>query len=1147
MQAVLEFLKRTWVMQLIGITVLCALIWFAGPQVAFAHRAPLEPELNRILAILAVIILWLGCNLYLQAHANQKDQQLITELAASQQQAGQGAVVEAQDAEVETLRRSFEEALQLLKETRSKNNRDRQYLYELPWYVIVGPPGSGKTTLLSNSGLRFPLSERLGKSDFRGVGGTRNCDWFFAEDAIFLDTAGRYATQDSHQPVDAAGWRGFLDLVKKYRPQRPINGVLVALSVSDLLAQSEDARNRLAKTIRQRVLELYDIFGIQFPIYLLFTKCDLVAGFTDFFADLGQEERTQVWGETFAHGDPKQTENHLAQFDEHFEDLLRRLHQRTLGRLQEERDLQRRVLILNFPQQMALLKPAIMGFLHDTFNINRFEAEPWLRGVYFTSATQEGTPIDRVMGQVAAAYGLDRHTLPVFSGRGKSFFITRLLQEVVFPEAELAGVDTQVARRQQQLRWAAYAAVLVVTVGMCALWWASYARNRRAIAHVEQHIKQYPSAKGPTGFDAGDRVLLSRLTVLQTAHEVYERRPWGMMRLGLYQGAKLQAGIDYVYEELLKHTLLPRIQGRLEQRMREQMQGSNGPDAEILFELLKVYLMLGLPDKMDARIAATWIQKDWERSFPLEPQAQDQFRGHLQKLLHRRAYKPIGFDEELVAEVRRKLNALPSALQLYVDLKNETLSDHSHDVRLHDTLGPRADQVFGPVVKTLVVPGLYTYDGYYKVFKTQGLAVIETMLKRDWILENPKIDQARDVRRLYADLQTLYFADYEKTWRNVLHTLRVKRPQGVPEAIQMLGLLSGQDAASGQDGPLLKTLLATVEKHTSLTRAPTTDPGDKREGQSDNAERGRSLEKAEQAWQREIAVQPARDLEQHFEDVNKLMRSSGNAPPPVENFTKLLGEVRSSMLQISNEAKNEADAQQIIKGQTRDTSANDVLSKAEKEFKRLPDPLNSWLLSLTSFGQQAGQQAIAKAVQSNLTARKAELNALWKKEVLQPCSTGLDGRYPLFPQSQTDMTIADFSRFFAPNGIIEQFFQSQLKPFVDTTATKWQQVPMDKQTIGFSGELLQQFQYAERIRKSFFATGASTPSVQFELEPIALDANASSFSLQIEGQSAEYAHGPIRPSIFSGRVRNRPLGSEYSSRPPMGKASASLQKVHGRG
>ena len=34
-------------------------------------------------------------------------------------------------------------------------------------------------------------------------------------------------------------------------------------------------------------------------MYVLVTKCDLVAGFSEFFDDLGQEGRAQVWGTTF--------------------------------------------------------------------------------------------------------------------------------------------------------------------------------------------------------------------------------------------------------------------------------------------------------------------------------------------------------------------------------------------------------------------------------------------------------------------------------------------------------------------------------------------------------------------------------------------------------------------------------------------------------------------------------------------------------------------------------------------------------------------------------------------------------------------------------------------------------------------------------
>src|SRR5262245_29080973 len=101
----------------------------------------------------------------------------------------------------------------------------------------------------------------------------------------------------------------------------------------------------------------------------------------------------------------------------------------------------------------------------------------------------------------------------------------------------------------------------------------------------------------------------------------------------------------------------------------------------------------------------------------------------------------------------------------------------------------------------------------------------------------------------------------------------------------MLGLLAGQEAS------LLKTLLAAVERNTSLTRVPTTDASDKQPGQSDNAERKQSLEKAKHAWSSELSLQPARDLEKHFEDLNTLVRSIGNSPPPLDNVLSLLNEM----------------------------------------------------------------------------------------------------------------------------------------------------------------------------------------------------------------------------------------------------------------
>jgi len=276
-------LKYKWLIELVGLLALALLLWFLGPLVAIAGAVPLESVLSRGLSILLVIVLWLLWWGSRQYKAKQQEAKLIAGLSAT---ADAGAANEnAVNAELTGLKQGFEAAMALLKSTAQKKQRGQQYLYELPWYAIVGTPGSGKTTALINSGLHFPLAEPLGHYSLKGVSGTRDCDWWFADEAVLLDTAGRYVSQDSHQEVDASAWLGFLELLKKYRPRRPLNGVFVALSLPDLMQQTEAQLAQHAHLIRQRILELNSRLGVQLPIYVLLTKTDLLAGFNDFFAN----------------------------------------------------------------------------------------------------------------------------------------------------------------------------------------------------------------------------------------------------------------------------------------------------------------------------------------------------------------------------------------------------------------------------------------------------------------------------------------------------------------------------------------------------------------------------------------------------------------------------------------------------------------------------------------------------------------------------------------------------------------------------------------------------------------------------------------------------------------------------------------------
>ncbi|MFZ4703217.1 MAG: type VI secretion system membrane subunit TssM, partial [Candidatus Methylumidiphilus sp.] len=639
-----------------------------------------------------------------------------------------------------------------------------------------------------------------------GVGGTRNCDWWFADEAVLLDTAGRWATQDSHQAVDAAGWREFLDLLKKFRPRRPLNGIFVAYGLNDLLQKTEEERNQDANSVRRRAQEMYELVGVRLPVYILFLKNDLVAGFTDFFADLSQEDREQVWGETFPADDPAHPQDWLGKFNSAFDELLQRLNSRTLARIQEERDIQRRSQILDFPQQMALLKPALVSFLEKAFAPNRFEQTFLVRGVYFTSGTQEGTPIDRIMGILAGAFKLDRQSSPMYSGRGKSFFLTRLLKDVVFPEAELAGADPRVERRQQLLQWGALAAAMLVTLGVIGLWTISYNLNKSAIAKTEDQISLYrANAVAPSDSRSNFKQLLPKLDALLAVKGIWDDT--GILsRFGLHQGGKLKAGADDAYEDLLRGYFLPSIISRLGERIKVK------PDAL----LLKAYLMLGQPEKLEPNVVEAVVGAGWEQLFNSEPETISKLSAHLKNLLQLKL-EATELDPMLIADTRAKLTQIAPQQQCYESFKAEIGSnDRSHDFNLAEAMKPNGTKAFsypdGKGKGISVIPGLFTAWGYGELFLKKSMIFVKGCMEQNWVLGLPEASSdPREIDRLHEKVKLLYLAEYQQYWSGMLSGIKLLPAPTMTQTINLLDVLSRPDSP-------LRMLLAAVEKNTSLTK-----------------------------------------------------------------------------------------------------------------------------------------------------------------------------------------------------------------------------------------------------------------------------------------------------------------------------------------
>ncbi|MGD9971506.1 MAG: type VI secretion protein IcmF/TssM N-terminal domain-containing protein [Desulfatirhabdiaceae bacterium] len=285
------------------------------------------------------------------------------------------------------LQERWRHAIETLRASRLRDRGDP--LYSLPWFMIFGESASGKSTAIARARLSSILTDA---GPTRGIATTANCDWWFFEKAIILDTAGRYAVplEDS----DTTEWESFLTLLAKYRRKEPLNGLIVTLPTDYLLKGDTDALTAYGRFIRKRVDQLMRVMGARFPIYLLVTKLDLVLGMTALAELLPEPERGQALGLLNV------TEGQTP--DAFLRDTLihvsRRLKEMRL--LLAERAGKSSGKAALFPDEFDRLAPFIQAFVEGAFHESTYLETPFLRGVFFSSAQQSGLARTEILGEL---------------------------------------------------------------------------------------------------------------------------------------------------------------------------------------------------------------------------------------------------------------------------------------------------------------------------------------------------------------------------------------------------------------------------------------------------------------------------------------------------------------------------------------------------------------------------------------------------------------------------------------------------------------------------------------------------------------------------------------------------------------------------
>lgn len=1121
MNMLLSLLTNRILWGFLGVTGLAAVIWMIGPLLSVVDSRPLESEQNRMIAIAVMYLIWVHSHIVPRLYNAWLNRKLMDNLKS--EEAKDPAERQRLTSDDQVLNDRFEEAAQVLKKAHFNQPGQRglwtqrfstQYLYQLPWYVIIGAPGSGKTTALVNSGLQFPLADRFGKTALRGIGGTRNCDWWFTNEAVLLDTAGRYTTQESEQVQDASEWNKFLGLLQKYRRRQPINGVIITISIADLLTQSAEASREQALNLRKRLTELHEQLGIRFPVYVLVTKADLLKGFRAYFSGFDKAQRDQIWGFTFPWEKAKLADFDLqGSFIQEFALLQQRLDAGLPDTMLRESDPQARAECFLFPQEFAALRPLLSDYLDTIFARSNFETEFSPRGIYFASGTQEGLPFDRVMGELNRALSLPQGKSgdnwdsvskdePVPGGKGQSFFIKHLLQNVIFQEAGIAGQNRWWELRSRAVIWSGYAALLALLVILSALWFTSYGNNKDYLDEVQAKVPALDQEiKALRNRQQGDLFallpLLNGLAELPQSEEFDINHPPITRRMGLYRGNDVSDASQALYRKALEQMLLPEVAMRVTTWLRND----NGSDVEYSYEALKAYQMLYQPKHYDGKFLHSWVMLNLERNLPQNvTKAQiRQLEWHLTQLLEEQIVaSPYAKDDALISREQALINQQPLSTRVYGRLKRLLERDENlKPVSLATLGGPQSELVFSRKSGKPVndgIPGLYTPNGYWNSFNAQIAPVTASLHEDDaWVLGSTT--QPEDKQQTDNAVRQLYARDFIAIWDSFLSDIQLNNSADLNQRINTARVLSSNNSP-------LRRLVVNLSQQLTLVRD---DPAASEKGKTtESSNRGTQMleslfsNRENSAAGNAAANQtPEQRVTEHFAPIIELAQplEKGGKTIVFDDFLKQVDELYRYLTAVQDAANSGMPA-----------PGGEAISRLQASAGRLPGGLQTMFSNMAVGASSDTQRRDMENVRKRISV-----------EVGSFCRQAIAGRYPLVRSASAEVTPDDLARMFAPGtGLMDVFFRDNLTNKVDTTQATWRFMPgIDGKTLPGSEGVLVPFQQAQSIRDAFFANGSATPSFRTTVRTVRMDNTILNMTLDVDGQILRYSHGPQAVQIVS--------------------------------
>lgn len=976
--------------------------------------------------------------------------------------------------ELQLIQQQMKESIQLIRKSRLGDRKGNTALYELPWYMVIGNPAAGKSSAIYHSGLRFPFEEHHQQMVSSGLSGTRNCDWFFSTEGVLLDTAGRYSVYAE----DHSEWLGFLNILKKNRSKAPVNGLIVIVSIAELVSQSPEKSIKLAKNLRARIQDLTERLEVFAPVYLVFSKMDLIAGFTDFFDCYDAQEFDQVWGATLPYA-ANSSEQALELFEEHYNILYDGLKSVSTTHLSRRHSQHISPSVMTFPLEFKSLKPVLKTFISTLFQENPYQFKPIFRGFYFTSALQDGVIESPMTEQIADDFHLIHSDdselgLPKQSvSQNHGYFLKGLFSNVILKDKHLVRQHINPTKKRQ--RFMAFTGAILGVSIVLSLWLWSYRNNQQLITEVQADLNKVLQIQAQANRSLNHQLdaLLILQEHLQQLDQFDQDRPL-KYSFGLYQGKQIREKLETEYLKGIEQLVLQPTQQQIAQylqrvkaneavlkenyiqvKMNHVAQGrqiasepsdQNPQDA---YNALKTYLMLSNRQYMDSshlsdqltRFWRTWLEQN-RGEIPRGEMLQkaEQILGYAITLSGRNSFPQLNSDAVLVDQTRQILTAITTGISARDRVYNEIKSRAAvrfPAMTVKQILGETNQNA---MLGSYALPGIYTYPAW-KGYVQEAIeqAASSTTDSRDWVLNTTQSDDlsfSGSPEQIRRQLTELYKKEYIAEWRKFLNAIHYAKAGDFNQQIKQMDLLGEPEHSP------IRILIQRVAQETSwdnpMVQAELAVPQKgfiawfKRKVL--NRDEAKQVQQANSPLQHGVI---AREFQMFYQMVRQ--RDDLQNQSLLDGYMQSMAKIRSQY----NDLKSSGDIGPASMALVKQTihEQNSIFNTSQKFVAE------KMAAGTTELDQQLLQKLlVAPLIQSFeglLVPAQAEINKLWTMQSYQPFSQNLAQKYPFSSQATLQATSNEINQIFGESGSIARFVKEHLDPLVirrgyTLTSKTWQ-------------------------------------------------------------------------------------------------------------